>query len=152
MKLVVVTSPATDSGKTFLATGLTEMAAAFEYKVIYIDLDKPVGDSLRVFGLRHKKEIPTISTYQSYSVEEFARTPAGGYILPKPDNINEKFSLEDARTLIATLKNDFDVAIIDLGASLETPFWRYFVEQADLALLVTDCDDKALYRIQELLK
>lgn len=46
MKLVVVTSPATDAGKTFLATGLTETAAAFEYKVIYIDLDKPVGDSL----------------------------------------------------------------------------------------------------------
>lgn len=152
MKLVVVTSPATDAGKTFLATGLTETAASNDYKTIYIDLDKPVGDSLRVFGLRHKGDLPTITTYKKYDLESYARTPVGGYILPKPDNINEVFTVEDASNLINNLKeNNFDVAIVDLGASLEAPFWKSFVEQADLVLLVTDCDDKALYRIQELL-
>lgn len=152
MKLIVVTSPATDAGKTFLATGLTETAANYDYKTIYVDLDKPVGDSLRVFGLRHKKDIPTITNYSQYELEDYARTPMGGYVLPKPDNINEKFDANDASNLIKSLSNNkFDIAIIDLGASLEAPFWKSFVEQADLVLLVIDCDDKALYRVEELL-
>ena len=39
MRLIAITSPATDAGKTFIATGLAEGLARRGIKTLFIDLD-----------------------------------------------------------------------------------------------------------------
>ena len=151
MKLITVTSPATDVGKTFMATGLAETASKMGKRVIYIDMDKAVGDSIRVLGIEQRK-YPTVINYANHRIEEYARTKHGAYLLAKPDSAYDDFLAKDARKLLNFLKENFDLAIIDLGISIEAPYWGIFVQEADLAMLVTDCDNKALFRIQEFLK
>ena len=41
MKLIAVTSPATDAGKTFIAAGIAEAATYHNLKTLFMDFDNP---------------------------------------------------------------------------------------------------------------
>ena len=56
----------------------------------------------------------------------------------------------DAEGLLKSVE-DFDLVIADLGTDYRQEYWRLVVNQADLALLVSDCDEKALVRIRQFL-
>ena len=47
---------------------------------------------------------------------------------------------------------DFDLIVADLGADYRQKNWELLIERADLAILVTDCDEKALVRVQSFIE
>ncbi len=147
MKIISITSPATDAGKTFIAASIAEAASARKIKTLFLEMDNPVGDSLRVFGASAKGMYPTMATWQNYSWEECLKSHAGTYILPKPDALNENFNL----SLIEGLAG-FDLIVADLGTDYRQNYWEYLISRSDLAILVSDCDEKAVVRIQTFLQ
>jgi diguanylate cyclase (GGDEF)-like protein len=149
MKLIAVTSPATDAGKTFIAAGIAEAATYHNLKTLFMDFDNPVGDALRVFGVSSHNLYPTLGDWASYPDPwgGCLKSKAGTYLLPRPNMLDEEI---DAEGLLKSVE-DFDLVIADLGTDYRQEYWRLVVNQADLALLVSDCDEKALVRIRQFL-
>ena len=81
MKLIAVTSPATDAGKTFIAAGIAEAATYHNLKTLFMDFDNPVGDALRVFGVSSHNLYPTLGDWASYP------DPWGGCLKSNPSKI-----------------------------------------------------------------
>lgn len=152
IKIIVITSPATDAGKTMIATGLAEAATARGKKTIFLDMDTPVGDALRVFGISNPGPYPTLSSWKVYHDpwKHSIRSKSGTFILPKPENPQEIITRSDAEKLIEECRG-FDLIIADLGSDFSQPAWNLFAEKADLRLLVVDCDEKAVVRVREFL-
>ena len=149
MKLIAVTSPATDAGKTFIAAGIAEAATYHNLKTLFMDFDNPVGDALRVFGVSSHNLYPTLGDWASYPDPwgGCLKSKAGTYLLPRPNMLDEEI---DAEGLLKSVE-DFDLVIADLGTDYRQEYWRSVVNQADLALLVSDCDEKALVRVRQFL-
>lgn len=149
MKLIAITSPATDAGKTFVSAGIAEAATYHNLKTLFIELDNPVGDSLRVFGLSPNFVYPTLGTWENYNNvwEECLQSHRGTYILPKPDALSEDMQIQN---LLHQL-HEFDLVVADLGTDYRQNYWETIVEAADIAFLVSDCDEKALVRVKTFL-
>jgi MinD-like ATPase involved in chromosome partitioning or flagellar assembly len=154
MKKVVVTSPATDAGKTFLASGLVEAAAGRGVRTLFLELDAAVGDAIRVLALasQAKSLHPTIASWSSFSDWPSAclRTRAGACFLPRPDGVAPVSSAGISELLEAAAAH-FDLCVADLGADCYASYWPDLVGNADDAFLVADCDDKALARVNSFL-
>lgn len=155
MRLVVITSPATDAGKTFLAAGIAEAAAYRGLRTLFLELDVAVGDAIRVFGLAEaaRRPHPTVATWNEYSDLAAAclKTPSGVCVLPRPELMPETVSAESVESLLFAVKNSFDIVIADLGADCYVGCWPVMVRSADVAILVSDCDEKALVRVKRFL-
>lgn len=153
--LVVVTSPATDAGKTFLAAGIAEAAAFRGLKTLFVEMDMTVGDAARVFGLAEAAHSPhpTVATWREYPnlLTACLKTPSGVRVLPRPEITSETVSEEDAESLLFAAKNRFDLIVADLGVDCCMECWAAMVRRADAAFLVSDCDEKALARMQRFL-
>ncbi len=135
-----------------IATGLAEAATARGKKTIFLDMDTPVGDALRVFGISDPGPYPTLSSLKVYHDpwKHSIRSKSGTFILPKPENPQDIITRSDAQKLIKECRG-FDLIIADLGSDFSQPAWSLFVEKADLRLLVVDCDEKAVVRVREFL-
>ncbi len=151
IKTIVITSPATDAGKTMIASGLAEAASARNIKTIFLDLDTPVGDALRVFGIADLGPYPTLSSWTAYDEpwEHCLRSNKGTYILPKPENPQDIMSPARIKKLFEALNDSFDLVVADLGSDFTQPAWLTLTDASDFRLLVIDCDDKAVTRVKE---
>ncbi len=149
MNLIAVTSPATDAGKTFIAASIAEASTNRKLKTLFIDFDNPVGDSLRVFGISPRANYPTIGSWKNHNNlwEDCLKSHAGTFLLPKPEILHEQI---DAPGLLEVVSG-FDLVVADLGTDFRQDHWEYIIDQATLALLVSDCDEKAFVRIQSFL-
>lgn len=152
MKIIAVTSPATDAGKTFLAAGLAESLTYQGYKTAFLDYDIAVGDSLRVFTLLNesRKPHPTITSWKNYPdlFQSALKVPSGTAIFPKPESQLEEVGEESVLQFINQLSKSFDLIVADLGSDHRLPHWEAMIEMAHSAILVVDCDEKALVRIK----
>lgn len=155
MRLIVITSPATDAGKTFLAAGIAEAAAVRGLKTLFMEMDMTVGDAVRVFGLAEAARVPhpTVATWNEYPDLAAAclKTPSGVCVLPRPELMPETVSAESVESLLSAVKNNFDVVVADLGVDCYVDCWPVMVRSADVAILVSDCDEKALVRVKRFL-
>jgi diguanylate cyclase (GGDEF)-like protein len=102
-----------------------------------------------VFGVLSNNMFPTIGDWASYPDPwgSCLKSKAGTYLLPKPNMLDEEI---DAASLLNSVE-DFDLAVADLGTDYRQEHWRTVIKQADLALLVSDCDEKALVRVRQFL-
>lgn len=152
MRLITVTSPATDAGKTFIGAGLAEAATARDLKTLFIDFDNPVGDSLRVFGVTPAQTYPTIASWREFSEpwNMTLMTDAGTHLLPKPDMLHEQISASNVQDLLKQAQ-EFDLVIADLGTDYRAEHWNHLVTKSDLAILVVDRDEKAIVRVKTFL-
>lgn len=153
LKIIAITSPATDAGKTFIASGLAEAGTDRGLNTLFIDLDSPVGDAIRVFGTATNRTYPTVTSWAIFTDpwRNCLRSSRGTYVLPKPDRPDEEITHENIRRLLEAAEKFFDLVIFDLGTDFRTEHWSLLVKEANLSLLVSDCDEKALVRIQEFL-
>lgn len=155
IKTVVITSPATDAGKTMIAAGLADAATVRGIKTIFLDMDTPVGDALRVFGIKEPgPPYPTLSSWNVYQNvwEHCLKSHRGTYLLPKPEIPQDIMSRSAMKNLLSELRKNFEVVIADLGSDFSQPARVFLAEEADLRLLVVDCDDKAVTRVKEFFK
>lgn len=106
-----------------------------------------MGDSLRVFGVSPQHIYPTLGSYKEFQWQDCVKSASGTYILPKPNMLHENI---DAANLLSSV-TEFDLVVADLGTDYKQEHWNTVINQADLALLVSDCDEKALVRLREFL-
>ncbi len=154
LRLVAVTSPATDAGKTFVAVGIAEAAASRGVKSLFLELDLAVGDCLRVFGLLDEaaRPHPTVSSLRDFSDPWAAclRSPAGVFVVPRPESPLDVASVDAVFSLLRTAQAaGFELAVADLGSDHRSPHWQRLIPEADLAVLVLDRDEKALLRVRD---
>lgn len=156
MRLFVVTSPATDVGKTFAACGLAAAAASLGVRSALLDFDLAVGDAVKAMGLEDealRRPHPTVASWRAWPDPAAAalRGPGGAAVLPAPEGLAEGAAPEDVRALLEALSAAFDAAFADAGAAVGEPWWAELARAADAVLLVADCDDKALWRLRRFL-
>ncbi len=155
MKKVIITSPATDAGKTFLASGLVEATAWRGIRTLFLELDETVGDAIRVFDLvsQAKSPHPTIASWSVFSnwPSSCLETRAGASLLPRPDGFTGLIDSESMAQLLAEAEPFYDIAVADLGSDCYASYWPDMVKSADFAFLVADCDEKALARVNSFL-
>lgn len=154
MRLIAVTSPATDAGKTFLSAGISEALACRNFRTLFVELDVAVGDALRVFGLTEKaiKPHPTVATWKEYSdlAKACLKTPSGVCVLPRPEVMTQSADT-DITDLIELAADSFDFIVADLGSNWYSETWAAIIKKTDTAFLISDCDEKALVRLQRFL-
>lgn len=156
MRLIAITSPATDAGKTFIATGLAEGLARRGIKTLFIDLDLAVGDSIRVFGLADeaRQPHPTVASWRDFPDpwRSSLTGPGGVVVIPRPENNGESVAEDGLTELIAQAESTgIEAVVMDLGADVRAPFWDGIIERADVSFLVLDTDGKALDRARRFL-
>lgn len=155
MRLVVTTSPATDAGKTFLAAGIAEAAAARGFKTLFMEMDMTVGDATRVFGLAEaaRRPHPTMATWDEYPdlMAACLKAPFGTSILPRPELSPDAVSVDRVENLLSAVENSFDFIVADLGVDCFVASWSLMVRRSGTAFLVSDCDEKALVRVKHFL-
>lgn len=155
MILVTITSPATDAGKTMLAAGLAEAFSSRDIKTVFLEYDLVVGDSIRVFGLQEKARAahPTVTSLQEYKDpwKYCLKTDRGTFVVPKPENRLESITVKKTTEVLEAVTNTFEAAVADLGAGHRAAHWDVLVENCTHAVLLTDCDEKAVARIKDFL-
>lgn len=155
MKTIVITSPATDAGKTFIACNLAAAAAERGVATALLDFDLAVGDIVRALGLEEeaRRPHPTVVSWKDYRDPAAAalKGPGGVAVFPRPENPFEAFDPASALDLFRTLAGSFDLAVADAGADVGAVHWPVLVRAADEILLVADCDEKAVFRVKQFL-
>lgn len=155
MKLITVTSPATDAGKTFIACNLAAAAAGQGVATALLDFDLAVGDMVRALGLEEeaRRPHPTVASWKDYRDPAAAvlKGPGGVAVFPRPENPFEAFDPASALDLFRALAGSFDLAVADAGADVGAVHWPVLVRAADEILLVADCDEKAVFRVKQFL-
>jgi len=155
LKLFVVTSPATDAGKTFIACNLAAAAASAGFRTTLLDYDLAVGDVVRALGLEEeaRRPHPTVASWKDYGdlLGAVLRGPNGVAVFPRPENPLEGVGRGDVEALLRALTPLFDAAVADAGADVGAEHWEVLVGAADGVLLVVDCDEKAVYRTKRFL-
>lgn len=151
MKVIVVTSPVSDSGKTMLALGLCETAASLGHATLFIDLDNHPGELLQMLGYDRRSGFPTVASWSPEGWEACARSPAGAVVLPAPD-MPDAGCAEQLDALIASADGHFELTIIDAGIRPTSTPCKSLLDTADIAALVADCDSKAMFRLNEFLE
>lgn len=156
IKLIAIASPATDAGKTFLAAGIAQAAAYSGLKTAFLDYDISVGDALRVFGLMDKARTPhpTVASWKDYQdiFDTALKTDSGIYVYPKPENPLESITKENIVSFYQQLSNFFDVVVADLGTDHRLSHWDQLINAAHVTLLVVDCDEKGLVRVENFIR
>lgn len=156
MRLIAITSPATDAGKTFIATGLAEGLAWRGIKTLFIDLDLAVGDSIRVFGIAEeaRQPHPTVSSWSDYPDpwKSLLKGPGGLSVIPRPENSAESVTEATLAEIFTQAERmEVEAVVMDLGADVRAPYWDGIIERADVSILVLDTDAKALDRARRFL-
>lgn len=151
MKIIVVTSPVTDAGKTMLAAGLSETAASLNCKTLLVDVDNPPGELQKVFGYSHQPSHSNLGSWTEECWESCVRSPRGAYLLPGNEMPGDS-GFRGLEQLISSAGEYFDLVVIDLCLQPGGYSNGGIVERADIAVLVADCDRKAMFRLNEFLE
>lgn len=155
MKTIVITSPATDAGKTFIACNLAAAAAERGVATALLDFDLAVGDIVRALGLEEeaRRPHPTVVSWKDYRDPAAAalKGPGGVAVFPRPENPFEVISRGDVEAFLNYLANSFEAVVVDAGADVGSECWGVLAAAADEVLLVTDCDEKAIFRVKQFL-
>lgn len=135
LKTILVTSPESGDGKSFIAANLATAFAQDGKKVLVIDGDMRKGRQHEIFGMdndatmgysnyilkfREAETTGMMSFIQPEIYVKETRVP-GVYLLPAgptPPNPLELISSDNNRRLLESLKNQYDIVIIDCPPAL----------------------------------
>ncbi len=151
MKTIVISSPASDAGITMVAMGLSEAAAAQGQRTLLVDLDNTGGELLTINGRELAGICPTVQDWHEREWCEYARSQQGVYLLPQAASAVAHYP-SGIHEIYRAAPEFFDLLVVDLGLKPGNASWRQMVEEADTAILVTDCGSKAMFRVSEFLK
>lgn len=139
-KTVLITSTGPDEGKTVTAINLASAIAQSEYTVLLIDADLRKPRIHKVFSLNNDKGLSTylagasdMNIIQEGPLSNFSIIPSG----PLPPNPSELLGSKRMKELIETLKDKYDVIIIDSPPVLTVSDSMILGRIVDGLLLVT---------------
>lgn len=124
IKTIAVVSPGDKEGKTFVASNLAAVFAQLGSKTILIDINLRKPRVHEIFNLKNNCGISSLiikRTTLDQAVNFTAITtlhilPSG----PKPPNPVELLGWQDTRELVASIKDMYDIVIIDTPSFLNT--------------------------------
>lgn len=150
-RVIVVTSPNPDEGKTTVASNLAIALAQIKFKVLLVDGDMRRSRIHEIFGVPERPGLSQIlaeespATFCQTEIPNLTILPSGGYSEP---DLLYKQALPD---LIRRLRSKFEIILIDSPPILELTDARVLGRQADAVILVlraqqTTRDDAILAR------
>ena len=139
-QVLVISGPAPDVGKTFVATNTAYTLAANGYRVLFVDADMRRGDSHRDLEIRREPGLSTVlsdpsvdGAYQTTRFHENLIALARGKAPPNPAEL-----LSGARfaKLVESWRESYDYIIIDTPPILAVTDASYAGAVADAVFLV----------------
>jgi receptor protein-tyrosine kinase len=135
---IVVTSSVPDEGKTFVATNLAISLAKAGRRVLLLDADMRNPNVAQLIGLDNSVGFVTVLLGRA-SVQDVIQEHATGVSFmgtgPQPPNPAEVLDTKSMRELLATVRDRFDIVVIDAPPLLPV---------ADAAILLTEVDGALL--------
>ncbi len=139
VQTLAVLSPGEGEGKTFVAANLAVVFAQLGSKTVLVDLNLRKPRVHEIFDIKNNSGASSLiikralldQAVQKTSIDSLDILPSG----PKPPNPLELLSWQETSELVATLKNDYDVVILDTPA---------FSRSADAMVIAALCDGALL--------
>lgn len=141
VKLVAVTSTLPGEGKTTTAVCLARSAAQAGHRVVIIDCDLRRRAVNRLLGMT--PSIGLLDVLNGTAALENALVhdvPSGAYVLPLTESAftpKDVFSSRAMDTLLQTLKDNFDLVILDTAPVLAVADTRILAAKADTVVFLT---------------
>ncbi len=124
VKTLAILSPGEEEGRTFIAANLAVVFAQLGSRTILVDLNFRKPRVHGVFQLKNNTGASSLIIKRALMEQAVQQTSIDGLDVltsgPKPPNPLELLSWQDTRDLIATLRESYDVVIIDTPAFSKT--------------------------------
>ncbi|HPF77833.1 MAG TPA: polysaccharide biosynthesis tyrosine autokinase [Alphaproteobacteria bacterium] len=144
-KVITVTSSLPNEGKTTLSSWMARLAAKSGEKVIVIDCDLRRPRLNQAFGKEPQNTLVEYLTGRATLEETVARDPASGahiiYARSVPNNALDLLSKPRMKNLINSLRETYDLVILDTPACLAVSDARLLASQSDQTLFAVSWDD-----------
>ncbi|HJR89651.1 MAG TPA: polysaccharide biosynthesis tyrosine autokinase [Aeromicrobium sp.] len=131
---MLVTSSVPDEGKTFVAANLASAMAGSGRSVLVLDADMRNPNVADLLGLENAVGMITVLLGRATLDQAIQVHPSGLHFLgtgPQPPNPSEVLDTQAMRSLLATLRDRYEVVIVDAPPLLPV---------ADSAILATEVD------------
>lgn len=139
VKTLAVLSPGEEEGRTFIAANLAVVFAQLGSRTILVDLNFRKPRVHEVFQLKNNTGASSLIIKRALMEQAVQPSSIDGLDVitsgPKPPNPLELLSWQDTKNLVATLRETYDVVILDTPA---------FSKTADALLIATLCDGTLL--------
>jgi tyrosine-protein kinase Etk/Wzc len=137
-KVLLVTSPSAENGKSLTSCGLARKLAELDYRVLLMDTDLKRGDQHKAFG-KETIETAVIEQANRQNIEQF-KVQDNLYFVPRIKKLRETFGWLNSASFKAFINNvakpEFDYIIIDTAPLLSVSDTFLLVEHADHCILM----------------
>ena len=144
-KVITITSSLPDEGKTTLSVWMARLAAKSEEKVIIIDCDLRCPRLHKAFGKKPEYTLVEYLTGRATLEQVIEKDKTSGahiiYARPVPNNALDLLGKERMRNLINSLRERYDLVILDTPANMAVSDARLMAAQSDRTLYAVSWDD-----------
>lgn len=140
VKTLAVLSPGEAEGRTFIAANLAVVFAQLGSRTILVDLNFREPRVHAIFHLKNNTGASSLIIKRALMEQAVQQTSIDGLDIltsgPKPPNPLELLSWQDTKNLVATLRENYDVVILDTPAFSGTADALHIASLCDGNLLV----------------
>ncbi|ELH8610358.1 polysaccharide biosynthesis tyrosine autokinase [Enterobacter asburiae] len=155
-RIVVVSGPTQDCGKTLVSTSLASIAAQAGQRVLFIDADMRKGYVHNVFKLSNHRGLSSVLGGTVEWQEAIQRVEKGGFDVltcgPQPSHPAELLMSERFQTMVSQIDKHYDVVIVDTPPVLAVTDTLLIARAAATTLLVARFGKTSVKEIEHCLK
>ncbi|BBJ62391.1 polysaccharide biosynthesis tyrosine autokinase [Enterobacter asburiae] len=155
-RIVVVSGPTQDCGKTLVSTSLASIAAQAGQRVLFIDADMRKGYVHNVFKLRNHRGLSCVLGGTVEWQEAIQRVEKGGFDVltcgPQPSHPVELLMSERFQAVMSQIDKLYDIVIVDTPPVLAVTDALLIARAAATTLLVARFGKTSVKEIENCLK
>lgn len=150
-RMVMISSPTPDCGKTLVSTSLAVVAAQAGLRVLFIDADMRMGYVHNVFKLNNHRGLSNVLQGDGQWQDTVQRFEKGGIDVitcgPQPAHPSELLMGERFQSIMASMNERYDIVIIDTPPVLAVTDASLVARMAATTLLVARFDKTSVKEI-----
>jgi len=150
-RMVMISSPTPDCGKTLVSTSLAVVAAQAGLRVLFIDADMRMGYVHNVFKLNNHRGLSNVLQGDGQWQDTIQRFEKGGIDVitcgPQPAHPSELLIGERFQSIMASMNERYDIVIIDTPPVLAVTDASLVARMAATTLLVARFDKTSVKEI-----
>lgn len=155
-RIVVVSGPTQDCGKTLVSTSLASIAAQAGQRVLFIDADMRKGYVHNVFKLSNHQGLSSVLEGDVEWQEAIQRVEKGGFDVltcgPQPSHPVELLMSERFKNMMSKIDKRYDIVIVDTPPVLAVTDALLVARAAATTLLVARFGKTSVKEIENCLK